>query len=98
MTRYLLDTNHCSMILKGNPDVIQRLNQYREAEVTTSVIVCGELFFMAYKSEQSERNLFLVENLLSHLSIYAIDGKVAGWYGNLKAALLRRFGPKEKSR
>lgn len=60
-------------------------------------MMCGELFFMAQKSAQRENNLRHVKDLLSRLTISALDTKVTDWYGTLKASLLERFGPKEKT-
>lgn len=98
MTPYLLDTNHCSLVFKGNPNVIQQLNVYGDTQVVTSVIVCGELVYMAHKSVQREQNLRHIEHLLNRLTIYHLDARVADWYGTLKASLIERFGPKDKPR
>jgi tRNA(fMet)-specific endonuclease VapC len=40
---YLLDTNHCSRIIFGEPEIVQQLQLHSEAGVATSVIVRGEL-------------------------------------------------------
>ncbi|MEQ9553715.1 MAG: hypothetical protein RIM23_29345 [Coleofasciculus sp. G3-WIS-01] len=44
---YLLDTNHCSRIIFGEQALIQQLQVHSDAGVATSIIVCGELFYMA---------------------------------------------------
>ncbi|NJN68485.1 MAG: type II toxin-antitoxin system VapC family toxin [Chloroflexaceae bacterium] len=98
MTPYLLDTNHCSLILKGDPRAVQWLHQHGETGVAISVTICGELFFMAHKSEQRAQNLRHIAHFLSLVTIYMLDTQVAEWYGTLKAALLERFGPRDKSR
>jgi tRNA(fMet)-specific endonuclease VapC len=62
---YLLDTNHCSRIIFGEPNLIQQLQSHSEAGVATSVIVRGELLYMAAKSEQTAANLQRVKAFLT---------------------------------
>ena len=49
---YLLDTNHCSRIIQGDPVLLRRIQELGKVPVATSVIVCGELTFMAQNSQQ----------------------------------------------
>ncbi|NJL35025.1 MAG: type II toxin-antitoxin system VapC family toxin [Chloroflexaceae bacterium] len=98
MPSYLLDTNHCSRLLQGDRDMVQRLTELDAATVATSVIVRGELVFMVEKSERKIANFRRLETMLARLTMYSIDTDTADWYGTLKAALLDRFGPKEKSK
>ena len=94
---YLLDTNHCSHLLANDPVLLRRIATTSQP-IVTSVIVRGELIFMAEQSDQREPNLRRVESLLQSLEVLAIDDTVADWYGTLKSALLRQFGPKEKAK
>lgn len=95
---YLLDTNHCSYLIDGQPDVVAALRSKGSAPVTTTVIVQGELLFMAHNSEQLLANLRRVQALLQRVRLYPIDPETAEIYSELKAALFARFGPKEKSK
>jgi tRNA(fMet)-specific endonuclease VapC len=42
---YLLDTNHCSRIILGDPNVIDRASQVAESDLLICTIVQGELVF-----------------------------------------------------
>lgn len=94
---YLLDTNHCSRILDQDPHVVQRLATVGNVPLVTSSIVQGELVFMALFSERPDANFERVEALLQSLVVLPCDESVALWYGQLKAALLNRYGPKERA-
>ena len=93
---YLLDTNHCSRIIENDAQVIQQLEDRREQGFATSVIACGELLFMAWNSERRDANLGRVKAFLTGIRIYLVDGAIADAYGELKAGLIRRLGPREK--
>lgn len=93
----LLDTNHCSRIIQGEPVLIQQLQANSEAGISTSVVVCGELRYMVRKSERQQANLERVEALIQILDIYPINLAIANIYGDLKGDLLDRFGPKERA-
>lgn len=95
---YLLDTNHCSRIIQGEPSVIARLGHAGELYVSTCVIVAGELRFMANKSSEKERNRLVINDFLRNIKIYPIDKAVADIYGDYKFQLYNHFGPKEKAK
>lgn len=94
---YLLDTNHCSRIIFGEPDLIQQLQVHSEAGVATSVIVRGELLYMAAKSERTAANLQIVKAFLDTIDLYPINLPISDIYGDLKGKLVNAFGPKEKA-
>lgn len=95
---YLLDTNHCSRIIQGDNTVLRRLQEKGNALVATSVVICGELIFMAENSQQKAANLRSVEAFLQSIDIYPVDRAIANIYGQFKAEIISQFGPREKSR
>jgi tRNA(fMet)-specific endonuclease VapC len=95
---YLLDTNHCSYLLEKHPAITQKLVELGETPVATCVIVRGELMFMAYRSKYQTENVKRVKMFLHSLEVYPIDNQAAEVYGQLKAAILTQFGPREKAK
>ena len=95
---YLLDTNHCSFILEGEPTVIENFRSRANVAIATSVIVAGELKFMVQNSQQRTANLIKIQAFLQRIEVYQIDLAIANIYGEFKAELIREFGPKERSR
>ncbi|MBI3910545.1 MAG: type II toxin-antitoxin system VapC family toxin [Armatimonadetes bacterium] len=93
---YLLDTNHCSRLIDADPSVLRHLADKGDAPVATCVIVRGELLFMAHRSEHRTANLERIRAFLEGIGLYMVDEETADIYGDLKAALLLRFGPKER--
>jgi tRNA(fMet)-specific endonuclease VapC len=98
LTAYLFDTNACSRILANDTVVIDGIREAGEEQFGTSVIVLGELVFMAEKSEFRSLNLVRVRELTADMTLYLLDEETAEIYGTLKALILSRFGPKEKAR
>lgn len=45
---YLLDTNHCSLIINNDREVIEKLKSISEEDVVViNTVILGELVFMA---------------------------------------------------
>lgn len=78
--------------------MLGRLEQVKSARVVTSVIVAGELHYGAAISLRKDENQSAVQHFLRALDLLPISPAVADEYGRLKAALLDRFGPRERAR
>ena len=94
---YLLDTNHCSLAIIGNPNIFTRLSESSDISIATTAIVRGELINMAAQSQQKQNNLTLIQNFLNGITLHPIDAATADIYGQLKADLFDKFAPKDKS-
>ena len=95
---YLVDTNHCSRLIEQDPQVVRAFVNVQATSCFISTIVQGELVFMAMFSARPATNLLRVNSLVSGLAVVPIDAAVANRYGELKAALLNHYGPKERAR
>ena len=82
----LLDTDVCIEILRGNKKVIQERERVSD-DVTISFISVGELFYGAYKSNASQKNIKLVETFLLSLPIVQSDREIMEKFGQLKSTL-----------
>jgi tRNA(fMet)-specific endonuclease VapC len=89
--RYLLDTNACIAILKGDPDAVQRrLRQKLKdgSEAFLSSICVFELWFGVAKSARREFNRIKLERLLfGPLPTLAFENEDALYAGEIRARL-----------
>jgi tRNA(fMet)-specific endonuclease VapC len=87
-TRYLLDTNTVSFIIKGNiPRVRERLLKVPIAEVGISVITEAELRFGVARLPQAAKVGVVVEEFLRRIEILPWDSMAARRYAIVRAAL-----------
>jgi tRNA(fMet)-specific endonuclease VapC len=89
-TRYLLDTNMASYIIKGNfPRVRQRLEKVPMAEVGISSVTEAELRFGVERKPEATRLKTIVEEFLLRVEILPWDSEAAKRYASVRAALER---------
>ena len=93
MTRYLLDTNIISDLIR-NPKgkVAGHIARVGESNVCTSIIVAAELRYGCAKSG-SKRLLEAVESLLGELEVLPLEIPSDMEYGKIRAALERKGSP-----
>jgi len=85
---YLLDTDTCVAILRGNGKVISRRRSVY-APVVTTEITASELFYGAAKSDDPVANRQVVLEFLRTLQVLPISVAGAQFFGGFKAQLQR---------
>jgi tRNA(fMet)-specific endonuclease VapC len=94
----LLDTNHCFRVIAPDQRLLDRLERIGSEAIVTSVIVAGELYYGASISKRVSENRSAVSRFLRAIDVVPVSSAMADEYGRLKAALLERFGPRERVR
>ena len=74
------------------------MDELGDVQTVTCVIVQGELMFMAHRSDHPSANEVRVQHFLRGIEVLPLDAETADRYGRLKAAVIERFGPKEKAK
>ena len=86
--KYLLDTNVCIKILKGNSENISgKISLVENEDVVIPSIVRFELFYGAYKSRKKDETLLKLREFLSCFADTAFDGTVSDLCGKIRADL-----------
>jgi tRNA(fMet)-specific endonuclease VapC len=84
--RYLLDTNAVIAIMNDRDSRIsKRARSHKPADIGISAIVAHELYYGAFKSQRSEANVSLVDDL--QLEVIEFDKEDARLAGEIRAAL-----------
>ena len=93
-TRYLLDTNICIYIAKGQPAAVRhRLEALSIQQLAMSTITVGELRFGAEKSQSRERALATIAQLVQMIQPCALPMAAAEHYGHVRATLQQQGLP-----
>jgi predicted nucleic acid-binding protein len=72
---YLLDTNHCFLLMARDPRLAAAAVARAAERVTTSTVVAGELRYGAAISERSRENAAAVEDFLGRIDQLLISGE-----------------------
>ena len=89
MTRYLLDTNTISQLVKAHPTVARRVIAVPMASLHMSAITQGELLFGLAKRPDATRLHRAVRELLRRIHSVPWDNAAAERYGTIRAAMSR---------
>lgn len=98
MTRYLLDTNVISQLVRnpGGPvDIAMRRNI--DAEIGTSLIVKGEILY-GLKRNANVRGKERLDYFLQAVAVWSMDATVAEIYGDVRAEMEKQgtlMGPND---
>ncbi len=85
---YLLDTNVCIRLIdNSSPAVINRLADKQPEDIFISAITQLELYYGAYRSLQTERNLEILQRFFSQFNICFLDSASAMIAGKIRADL-----------
>jgi tRNA(fMet)-specific endonuclease VapC len=87
MLKYLLDTNIVIYVIKARPLAILSIFNAHNGRMAISAVTLAELLHGAEKSHEPARNLAVVENFCSRLSVLAYNEKAAAQYGRIRASL-----------
>jgi tRNA(fMet)-specific endonuclease VapC len=92
--KYLLDTNICIYIIKQkDPDILRRLQSFKEGEVGISSITIAELEYGVARSAQSQRNRLALASFLIPFEIVDFDQEAAMDYGLIRTWLEKEGKP-----
>jgi tRNA(fMet)-specific endonuclease VapC len=95
---FLLDTNYCFLLIARDARLAAAAAARSAEQLTTSVVVAGELRYGAAVSERSHENAAAVEDFLGRIDQLLISPATAQHYADLKSRLLVRYGPRERAR
>jgi tRNA(fMet)-specific endonuclease VapC len=88
MRRYMLDTDICIYLAKNrHPHVTARFERLRPDQLVMSAITYGELHHGAYKSNQRERTLSQLAQLIQYVPVENLTAAAARAYGEIRATL-----------
>lgn len=88
--RYLLDTNICIYLMKGDKEVSEAIGQINGNEIAISFITLSELYYGAYKSARQNENLLAVSLLASQITVIESNAAIAKAFGEIKTALIKK--------
>ena len=79
----LLDTDVCIEILRGKTSVIEKRNEF-DKRVVICFMTVGELYYGAYRSNNSVKNIQLIDEFLLSIDIINPDKDILQKFGEIK--------------
>lgn len=89
----MLDTNIVIYTIKNKPFEVRSAFNQHEGQMCISSITTGELVYGAERSEQPEKNMQIVEGLLSRLDIFPYEYQDSIHFGQIHAELYKSGRP-----
>jgi tRNA(fMet)-specific endonuclease VapC len=90
LIRFLLDTNVCIDLLRGNGgEILRHLRHHDLGEIGICTITLAELQHGVFKSSDPARNMKAVAEFCAAFAILPFDGLAAEAYGRIRAELER---------
>ncbi|PKO85899.1 MAG: VapC toxin family PIN domain ribonuclease [Betaproteobacteria bacterium HGW-Betaproteobacteria-12] len=93
MLKYLLDTNIVIYVIKRRPPEVREVFNQQHGRMAVSAITLAELVHGAEKSQFPARNLAVVEDFCSRLTVLPYPAEAAYHYGSIRADLERQGTP-----
>ena len=88
---YVLDTDHCIELLRGNPKIVSKFKSLRKDIVLyTTIITIAELLYGAYRLPNPQERLKEVDAFQEDIEVLSLEVAAAKVYGRLKAELAQR--------
>jgi tRNA(fMet)-specific endonuclease VapC len=88
--RYLFDTNICIYIRRRRPtEILKRFQALQSGDAVISVITYGELRYGAEKSQERERALALLDDLITLIPTQPLPAAAGEAYGAIRLDLER---------
>lgn len=88
---YLLDTNIIIDLFRGNETTVNHIKRISTVYVPT--IILGELYYGAYKSNQTNLRILEIQKFEENVIILNCSGKTAKVYGEIKNQLYTQGTP-----
>lgn len=90
MSRYMLDTDMCSYVMKRNDMVVKRLERLAVDDVCISVISKAELLFGIELSPRREQDGNALRAFLQYAEVVDFSDRAAIFYAKVRADLQKR--------
>ena len=88
---YVLDTDHCVELLRGNPKIVFRFKSLRrDTAICTTMITIAELLYGTYRLPDPQKRLKDIDGFREDIEVLGLDLAAARVYGQLKAELATR--------
>ncbi len=93
VTRFMLDTDTASSLMKGQSSVVARLSAEAPERLCLSVVTEAELLFGIAKRPEARKLRIAVDELLAAIVVVAWSSATARRYATIRAELERRGKP-----